>query len=145
MYFFSRWLPCERLYFQWCQNFYEITSEFYITNAAFFLRFLNPKLCQIQIQLQKRLFPRKKKLNFIQLRIEKIQNNLLCKLYRIQMGLHNNFGFIIYCAFLARFFFANLLKKSHIFSYTTWAMRSSENGSCIQYVAQSSLAGMPDT
>ena len=110
-----------------------------------FLRFLNPKLCQIQIQLQKRLFPRKKKLNFIQLRIEKIQNNLLCKLYRIQMGLHNNFGFIIYCAFLARFFFANLLKKSHIFSYTTWAMRSSENGSCIQYVAQSSLAAMPDT
>ena len=110
-----------------------------------FLRFLNPKLCQIQIQLQKRLFPSKKKLNFIQLRIEKIQNNLLCKLYRIQMGLHNNFGFIIYCAFLARFFFANLLKKSHIFSYTTWAMRSSENGSCIQYVAQSSLAAMPDT
>ena len=80
-----------------------------------------------------------------QLRIEKLQNNLPCKLYRIQMGLYNNFGPIIFCAFLARFFFANLLKKSHIFSYTTWAMRSSENGSCIQYVAQSSLASMPDT
>ena len=95
---------------QWGRNFYEITSEFLHIFSK----------CSIKFKFNSRIGSMHNKanilelnLNFKQLRIEKIQNNLLCKLSR----LHNNFGPIAYCVLGAVLFRESTKKEPYFLIY----------------------------